>query len=141
MKLAFYKSKYGNWADKGIDWWTGGHGYSHCEIVFSDGMSFSASQRDNITRFKDITYNEKWDLVELDIDEMTENIIRAKAEGLQGKKYDWIGIVLHQGIFKGLYLNFMQSDGKWWCSEICSYLLWEGNFRVDPNTLAIRHGL
>ena len=72
MKVAFYKGKRGGFAgafDATVRWWTRG-AYSHVELIFSDGMSASASARDGGVRFKRIEFKpEHWDFVDLKVDE------------------------------------------------------------------------
>ncbi len=68
MQAAFYKatrpglqgiySRAVRWIDRGP--------YSHAELVFSDGLSASASWMDGGVRFKRIDYDpERWDFVTL----------------------------------------------------------------------------
>lgn len=72
MRIALYKGKRGGFAgafDAAVRWWTRG-AYSHVELIFSDGMSASASSRDGGVRFKRIDFNpEHWDFVELKVNE------------------------------------------------------------------------
>jgi hypothetical protein len=72
MKVALYKGKRGGFAgafDASVRWWTRGP-YSHVELVFSDGMSASASARDGGVRFKRIDFKpEHWDFIDLSVDE------------------------------------------------------------------------
>lgn len=132
MKLAFYKASSGNWLDKAINLFTGLYGYSHVELVFSDGMCFSCSPRENETRFKKIDLDDdKWVVVDVECSDTKEELIREQAEKLVGKKYDWWGI-----FFYFVIPLKKQSDGKWWCSEICAYLLKWIIFRVHPNRMA-----
>ena len=51
MQIAFYKAKFGNFTDKIVSAFTFSP-YSHCEMVFSDGICASASLRDGGVRFK-----------------------------------------------------------------------------------------
>jgi hypothetical protein len=131
MKLAFYKGVYGNVLDWLIMLWTMGQ-YSHVELVFSDGVSFSSSQWDGGVRFKKINYShkERWGFIELEIAEEKEQELREKCEKLVGKKYDWLGIMFDQFI----PLNTQDSD-RWWCSEIVAHILDIEPERVSPNRL------
>lgn len=113
LQLAFYRGA-GNWFDKITRWRTAGD-FTHVELVFSDGMSFSSSQWDGGTRFKDIKYTdlEKWVLTPvLGVDEQA---VRQWCEGQDGKKYDW------QGILKLMTTGGVKGDTaeSWFCSEIC----------------------
>ena len=69
------------------------------------------------------------------ISEMQEQRIRAQAENLVGREYDWAGI-----IFWFVFPVFKQSNRRWWCSEICGFLLKDRNFRIDPNEMAMKYG-
>ena len=131
MKLAFYRGRYGTLADWAIILWTMGL-YSHVELVFSNGTSFSSSGRDGGARFAEIGYShkERWEFVKLDIDGEEEKEIWNECKRLIGKKYDWLGIFFHQF----LPLN-TQDDDKWWCSEIVAYILGILPFRISPNKL------
>lgn len=133
MKIAFYRASAGNMFDKAINLWTGMYGYSHVELVFSDGVSFSASSRDNLVRFARINFvPDRWEFVELPLfNKIDEAKIRAQAENLAGRKYDW------KGIFLWMFLPLKKQDNdRWWCSEIVSFLLKESNYRVHPNKMA-----
>ena len=50
--LPFYISSYGDWVDTVISISTGGV-YSHVELLFNDGVSFSASPRKKGTSFRE----------------------------------------------------------------------------------------
>ena len=62
MKLAFYKAKHGTKIDKIVAAAIGSE-YSHVELVFSDGICFSASPRDKGVRFKTINLDRKMGFV------------------------------------------------------------------------------
>lgn len=72
MKAAFYKATHHSPAgiyNILVRWWTQSP-YSHCELVFSDGISASASFLDKGVRFKYIEYDPtKWDFVDVEGDE------------------------------------------------------------------------
>ena len=148
MKIALYKSETGTIVDKLINIWTGFYGYSHCEIVFdkiyghSDGkwMCCSADARTNEVRFKKIDIESRhWliiDIPEIDTVEKEQQVFNLM-KTIDGAKYDW----------KGIFLSFIlpwfkkQDDKKWWCSEICAYVLNKFvnetfKFRISPNKLA-----
>jgi len=115
MHLAFYIGG-GNWFDKGIAIRTGGP-ESHVEIVFSDGMSFSSSQWDGGTRFKQIDYSDRsrWFLVPLFATPPEEDSMRERCRGINGKPYGWKLIVRH--LITG---NGAKDDpNAWICSEAC----------------------
>ncbi len=132
MKLAFYKASKGTLLDTAINIWTGGYGYSHVELVFSDGMSFSSSPREGEVRLKKIDFDpDKWEFCDLRNYDMDEARVRAQAENFVGRDYDW------KGIFLWFVLSIKKQDNsKWWCSEIIAFLLKWQNFRISPNKLA-----
>lgn len=137
MKIAFYKAHEGTFVDKIIDIRTGFYGYSHVELVFSDGMCFSASYRDGQKcRFKKIDLDEKWEIVDLDIDMEEERQIRIRAGHYVGAKYDFFGI-----LFWYVIPIRRQDKKKWWCSEIVSKLLNYEKIQVSPNYMAKRFEL
>jgi hypothetical protein len=137
MQVIFYVAKYGTWQDGIVAHWTRGP-YSHCELLFSDGMAFSSSPRDGGTRFKQIEFKpHHWDLYPLSVDGEKEAAIRLWCEGQLGKKYDWLGI------FGFVVKNSaIQDPKKWYCSEICANVLnlfkvtHFPSIEITPNKLA-----
>lgn len=128
MKVAFYKGK-GNIYNKLIRFWDGGI-YSHCELVFSDGMSVSASYTDGKqVRMKAITYDPaKWDFVELS-DRLEDNV-RHFFEQTKGKDYDLIGQI------RFLISPLKGSKSGYWCSEWIAHALgMRDSWRHSPNSL------
>lgn len=117
MKLWFYKSdcKSAKMLDKVIGIFSY---YSHVEVQFSDGMSFSSSPRDGGCRFKQIEYNpEHWDIVEVEIHPQKEIMIRNHCISKAGYKYDYIGALTS-------ILPFcIQKNKKYFCSEIVANIL------------------
>lgn len=117
MKLAFYKSTSSSAElyDKLITFWTGSV-YSHVEIIFSNGLSFSSSPRDGGCRYKAIVYNDdSWDYINLQslITPEREAEIMAFCDSQNGKKYDWLGIFLSQFMPLGI-----EDPKRWFCSEL-----------------------
>ena len=132
MRASFYKatrpgvqgiySRAVRWIDRGP--------YSHCELVFSDGLSGSASYIDGGVRLKLIDYNPAhWDFVA--VPDGLEPAARAWFEQHQGASYDLIG-----------NLSFLcplvpDSRRKWFCSEaIAAALGIPEPHRLGPNGLA-----
>lgn len=74
MKAAFYKGVHPSFSgiyNILVKWWTQSP-YSHCELIFNDGISASASFLDGGVRFKQIDYDPtKWDMVNIP-DELQE---------------------------------------------------------------------
>jgi uncharacterized protein YycO len=142
MKLAFYKGK-GNLFDWLIRKWTQSR-YSHCELVFRDGAFFSADPRSGGVRYLRIEQDpEKWDFVELILDEFDENKVRRWCNKQVGKRYDWLGILLCQIIPIGV------DESDWYfCSEICTEALQKAGKLMgiishwsNPKTLALLYEL
>lgn len=134
MKIAFYKG-HGNWMDFLIRLKTRGM-YSHTELIFCDGFSFSSSQWDGGTRFKKIKYDDfHWVLIEIPLSNEEEKKIRKFCEQQNNKPYDWKAIILAQ-----IFNFYDQSAGKWFCSEICTKALQQikllvGAFMVSPQKM------
>ena len=88
MKLAFFKGK-GGFISRFIRRRTNGK-YSHVELVFPDGISFSSNEFEGGVRFKDIDYFAEandWDLVP--VDGIDSKKLRVWCGSKVGKKYDW----------------------------------------------------
>lgn len=98
MKVALYRGTRPGWQgvySRGVRWIDRGP-YSHCEIVFSDGMSASASYIDGGVRFKRIDYTEHpehWDFIALDSTPDDEAYARAWFDAHDGDPYDIWGNV------------------------------------------------
>lgn len=136
MYLAFYKATNDDLKGRLINRLSGNYGYSHVELVFSDGMSFSSSPRDGGVRFKAIEFNpDRWVFFRLRYTPKHEAIIRARARSIEGAEYDWLGIFCHQLLPVGV-----QNDSKWWCSEAIQWALYEFPFRISPNVMAKLYG-
>jgi len=130
MKAAFYKATRPGIAgiyNRLVRWWDNGP-YSHCEFVFSDGLSGSSSFMDGGVRLKQIDYNpEKWDFVEVDLDELK---VRAWFENHQGCGYDILGNIR-------FLIDFLpDAQDKFFCSEAiaesCGII---DSWRYSPNSL------
>lgn len=139
IKVAFYKSESGNIEDYLVDKWSNMlnkilhrsiicyNGFSHVELVFSNGISFSSSKRDGGTRFKTIDYGNNWEIINVQ-SLYTEDEIFQKAVTLDGLKYDWLGLFLHE------FIPLDIEDRKsWWCSEVVCYLLGVEDYNINPN--------
>lgn len=113
MRLAFYKAP-GDLIDKSIRRWTKSE-YSHCELVFSNGLWFSASPRDGGTRFKHIDIDpEKWDFICVPMTLEQELKVYDFCIAEDRCLYDWLGILFTQVI----PLSF-ENPWWWFCSEVC----------------------
>ena len=132
MKAAFYKatrpglqgiySRAVRWIDRGP--------YSHCELVFSDGLSGSASYIDGGVRFKRIDYDPThWDFVELP--DAAESFAREWFSANDGAPYDLMGNV------RFVLPWLADSDKGWFCSEaMAAALKLKEPWRFGPNGLA-----
>jgi hypothetical protein len=128
MKVALYKGKRGGFAgafDASVRWWTRG-AYSHVELIFSDGLSASASSRDGGVRFKDIEYHpDRWDIIEIEAD---EEYARAFFEQRLGLGYDYFGL------FGFVWRPHSGSALLWFCSEIVmGALKFDDPWQFNPN--------
>lgn len=128
MKIIFYENRYGNWVDKLIrfktaTWTERLNGKwkdlpSHVELLFNDGMMFSASARENKVRFKKHNYRSKaWNRIDLPVSAKSEAKIRTWCESKVGLKYDYLGIL-------EFVLPFIEdAPHRWFCSEVCDEAL------------------
>jgi len=124
MRIAFYKAS-GHWIDFLINL-RGGGVYSHVEIVFSDGMSFSSSQWDGGIRFKKIDYHSSsWDFLDLHVSEKKEEKIREFC--VQHKKRFYHGVL---GFF-ACFLGFNKKLRSSLCAGICVQALQKGSILKD----------
>ena len=129
MKIAFYKgtrpgisglySRVVRFVDRGP--------YSHCELIFSDGMSGSASFLDGGVRLKQIGYSSPhWDFVE--VPNWLEPAARQWFEEHQGEPYDLLGNL------RFVFFLARESARGWFCNEACATALgWQQSWRLGPN--------
>lgn len=129
---SFYKSTRPGWAgiyNRLVRWWERGQ-YSHCELMFSDGMAASSSYMDGGVRLKRIDFNpDNWDFIALP-DEL-ELRARSWFENHLDCKYDIIGNVR-------FIADFMPDDkNKWFCSEAMAEAIGiPESWRYGPNGLS-----
>ena len=131
MKIAFYKGEqtglvgaYGKFQKK-FD----SEEFTHCEIVFSDGMAASSSLRDKGTRFKKIDFHpDRW--VFIDVSWASEESARKYFTDRLGTKYDLKGNIFFA-------FGFVRDDkDKLFCSEACAEALGlKEGWRYSPNGL------
>ena len=132
MKIAFYKANKKGMAgiyNRGVKWIEDGI-YSHCEIIFSDGLSASSSFMDGGVRFKEIEYDlEKWDIY--DVSWADESYARQYFIKSIGRHYNVLGnIHFIFGFVRG------NTEGLF-CSEACAEALGlENGWQFAPNALA-----
>jgi hypothetical protein len=122
LRVALYRAKFGNLMDDAINAFSGLGGFSHAEIVFSDGVSFSSTQRDDLgigkaggTRYKTIDYDanpDRWLLIEIPCTPEEEAVVRSFCDSELGCGYDYAGCVR-------FVLPFWKAhDTEWFCSEV-----------------------
>ena len=101
--------------------------YSHCELIFSDGMAASASWMDGGVRFKKIDFNpEHWDFIPLHPED--EAAARQWFIDHEGEPYDLPG---NLRFLCGLVL---ESESGWFCSEAkMAALGFADPWRYGPN--------
>ena len=127
MKIAFYKGSW-NWIDKAIRFWTFWK-YSHCELILSDWSMFSSSWMDWGVRVKRFYNSKNWDIFHTNVYETWIKKSLMVRELWKGYDYYW------------LFFNFivdldLENKDKWFCSEICWYILWiENPSNYSPNWL------
>lgn len=107
-----------------VRWWLSGP-YSHCELVFSDGVCASSSWMDGGVRFKAIDLDPaKWDIFDINGDEQAA---RQWFEQHAGQPYDVLGLL---GF---VWRRGTQERGKWTCGEAVAASLGKRDpHRVDP---------
>jgi hypothetical protein len=130
MRMAFHRGG-GKWdvtADA-IKAWTHGD-YSHTELVFTSGWSYSARAEDMRVSFKMIDYKvhpERWDFLDLPYSDLVEYKILKHAEIHCGESYDLAGLILDKVMHTGFH-----KESAWWCSEICAHVI---GARLDRDDL------
>lgn len=104
--------------------------YSHCELVFSDGLSASASYIDGGVRFKHIEYDaRRWDFIALP--PHIEYMARRWFEWHEGDRYDLTGNIRFLAWF------VPEDPNGWFCSEaIAAAMGMPEPHRLGPNGLA-----
>jgi hydroxymethylpyrimidine pyrophosphatase-like HAD family hydrolase len=133
MKAAFYKGTQpgvaGNY-NRIVRWWDQGV-HSHCELIFSDGISASSSFTDGGVRFKQIEYDPlKWDFIQLP--DHLEPVARKWFEDHIGCEYDTFGNLR-------FVIDFLPDDAdKRFCSEALAEALGIPEaWRFSPSCLYI----
>lgn len=130
MKLALYKGTRPGFQGlySRLARWLDGGSYSHCELVFGDGVSASSSYIDGGVRFKIIDYGDTdhWDFIDL-------------PDALEDSARDWFRI--HAGQPYDLWGNVRfafgfarESKGAWFCSEaVMAALGFKEAYRYGPS--------
>jgi hypothetical protein len=110
--------------------------FCHVEIIFSDGVAFSAQYGEGVRFVKNLDTSRGWWKVPLAVSAEEEQTVRQWCESHAGGRYDVPGVLA----FKIPFIR--QAMGAWFCSEICSTALQQiGMFsdlkphRLSPNAL------
>lgn len=96
--------------------------YSHVELVFENGESFSSSEQDGGVRFKNIDFKtENWDFIYVEVTKKSYDAMYKFCQKQVSNKYGKVGIFFAQ------ILNInKKKQGTWFCSEIVTYALQYG---------------
>ena len=126
VKVAFYKNN-SHLFNRLVAWWTKGK-YSHMELVFSDGLAASSSNRDRGVRYKRIHFSPaNWDVFELD-ETFSEEFAREYFNRRLDKRYDI------KGLFGFVWQAAKDNPNKEFCSEVCmGMLVFAEPWRFSPN--------
>lgn len=109
MIIALYKNT-DHTFNRLVSWWTKGP-YSHCELIFSTGMSGSSSFRDKGVRVKRIGYKpDNWDFIVLP-DTYDAKAAEKWFEDHAGDGFDVLGII---GF---VWRALKQALNRWFCAE------------------------
>jgi hypothetical protein len=132
MRVAFYKGTRQGFSgiySRGVRFIEKGK-YSHCELVFSDGISASASFIDKGVRFKYIDYSNKRDWDFIDVSWADEAVARKYFEDNLSLDYDV------KGNLHFLFGVFGDSNNKKFCSEaVAEALGMKEAWLLAPNAL------
>lgn len=105
---------------KAISWWTK-HPYYHCELIFKNKWISSHPDLGGVRLLPLKELRPTWDYYKINLPEISteqEEILWGFLQEQINTGYDWKGIFLSQ--FMKLGIN---SDTKWFCSEIVVKLL------------------
>lgn len=128
FKAAFYRGRDGFLRGFLIRWWDRGP-YSHCELVFSDGVWATAYSGHGVVLWQRDGNPDEWDFV--DLPEHLEANARAWFEEHKGKSYDYVGLAR-------FVFDFLKAArDKWFCSRACADALGVvDGWRWGPNGLS-----
>lgn len=130
MQIAFYKGK-GGLFNRLIRWWTGSE-ITHVELVI-DGVWYSSSHYDNGVRATTAINGKSgnWEIYELE--GYDKNKALEVFDKVKGSKYDWLGILLSQGIDLGVH-----NKNRYFCSELVMEMLgFRDGYKYAPHEVLI----
>jgi hypothetical protein len=125
IKIAFYKSEFGDWQDKAISFVSASI-YSHCEIVFQDGTCASSSARDGGIRFKKIELGNHWDVYDI-VTDVDVAAIKYWFNLNIDDTYDWLG-----ALGSSVHID-LTTEGRKFCSYACAIVLGVSPIRTPGN--------
>jgi hypothetical protein len=126
FRAAFFKGE-GNAFNGLIRYWDGGK-YSHCELVFSDGLWTASTYQDNVRGAYRTVLPEEWDYIELPAS--MEAQARDFFNQTNGAPYDLIGQL------RFFFSPYKGSANGYWCSEwVAAALGMSESYRYTPNGL------
>lgn len=106
---------------KGIRAVTGSR-YSHAELVFDNGIHYTALTRltgtTGVVKIQYDKYTDDWDFVTVKVTEEEYNQALKIADGLVGKPYNYTGI-----LFTQLFGFGISGNDEFFCSEFVAYVL------------------
>jgi hypothetical protein len=134
MRIALWKGTDPGFAgilDRASRWWTSGP-YSHCEVIFSDGWTGTASAADKgvaLVQRPEGYYDPKdWDFIDLEGDELA---VRAWYKLHRGLPYDLLGD------FGFVWRPIRGDGGAYFCSEAFGAAFrWPDSWQFSPNQVA-----
>lgn len=140
MKLASYKATRTGLPgvfNRAVRWWLHGP-YSHTELVFSDGASFSCSKMDGGPRFKQMVFDpEHWDFVPVPArynEDAARNQARAICADHGPQRVRYSLLLLAAFVLPPLYRWVSDRDEV--CSTAIGRVLGRADAkRLDPNEL------
>ena len=129
MRVAFYKGTRPGIAgiyNRLVRWWCQGQ-YSHCELIFADGVAASASFADGGVRFKAIDFDPaNWDFV--DVPHANEAAARDWFSLREGASYDLVGNL------RFIVSPLPDDPNRYFCSEsVMAALGFAHPWRFCPN--------
>ena len=131
MKLALYKGRE-RFISNIICFWTKSK-YSHCELVFSDGMWGSSSDLEGGVCLRYVEYDPlMWDFFDIEGD---EGFARKWFEKHRGQKYDYLGLL-------GFIIRPIkgQIDRRGCAHAVMAALKYKEAWRFDPGMPAVLFG-
>jgi hypothetical protein len=141
VRIALFRYQFGGVVGRLINAFSFRGGFSHAELVFSNGACFSSAGESRGTRFKWIDLDpNRWVLIDVPATDDEEAAVHAWCIGQLGKGYDWRGVL-------GMILPCRADEKtRLFCSEtVVAALQQIGRFgqapawRVSPNGIWLIH--